>query len=267
VLPVSVGMQQPRVPGEREEQKRTPRKPPRPLIALAALAVAAPILLRAFVLEAFKIPAGSMYPSLLIGDHLFITKWGHGCEGCAPERGRAFVFQYPDPSAPPVDYVKRVIALPGDRLEVQSGELVINGWRVPRCELGHANVTEPEGQEHGYRVFVEFLAGHAYLVALEDERDEGFQGPYQVAEGEAWVLGDNRNNSSDSRAWNRGKGAGVPFGNFRGPVWRLWLPPERFGARSESAPVLPAELSSLTPALVACMAKAPSLAGSTPPKP
>lgn len=238
------------------------------LIGLVTLTVVVPVLLRVLVLEAFKIPAGSMYPSLLVGDHVFITKWGYGCEACQPERGGLFVFQYPDPDreAPAVDYVKRVVALPGDTLEVNQGAPVINGWQVPRCRLGHVDVEQPEG-EHGYELFVEFLAGSAYLVSHEDLREEGRQGPYRVPEREAWVLGDNRMNSSDSRVWGMGKGAGVPFESFHGAVRLLWLPAERAGWIDPRSPELPEEAQALAPQLARCLAAAPSLAESTPPPP
>jgi signal peptidase I len=260
--------EQPGVPQRRKKRKKARERVPRKLwallIVLGALALVVPTLLRIFVIEAFKIPAGSMYPSLLIGDHIFVAKWGYGCEGCVPERGRVFAFRYP--GLEPVDYVKRVIALPGDELEVVSGALVLNGWKVPRCHLGRTEVQEPEGRSHTYEVVVEFLQGNSYLVALDVDHDDGHQGPYRVAANEAWVLGDNRNNSSDSRAWRAGQGAGVPFGNFHGPIWTLWFPPERIGVLTEGAPSLPAELQSLAPALAVCLARAPSLADSTPPR-
>ncbi len=236
---------------------------------MAVLALVAPVLLRLFVVEALRVPAGGMYPSLLIDDHVFISKWGYGCEGCAPARGELIVFRYPDPdpNAPAVDYVKRVVALPGDTLEVEHGAPIINGWKVPRCRLGHESVAEIDGSVRGYEFYVEFLGSERYLVALEDDRDEGRQGPYRVAANEAWVLGDNRRNSADSRAWAGGRGAGVPFQNFRGPVRALWMPPERAGLRGGEPPVLPANAQALAPQLARCLAAAPTLADSTPPPP
>jgi signal peptidase I len=179
----------------------------------------------------------------------------------------SYAFLSPDAAeSEPVDFVKRVIALPGDELQVISGELVINGWKVPRCSLGHAAVQEPEQGLHEYEIFVEFLEGHAYLVSLDKAHDDGHQGPYEVAPNEAWVIGDNRNNSFDSRAWRGGRGTGVPFENFHGPISRLWLPVARFGLPPDGPPVLPAELQSLASALSKCMARAPSAAHSTPPR-
>lgn len=263
-------MEQPKVPGQRVAATKSKRAPLQAWVVISValgLLLGVPVMLRVFLLEAFKLPSGAMYPSLLIGDHVFITKWGYGCEGCAPERGAVAVFLYPE-STPDeqYDYVKRVIALPGDELVVEHGVPVINGWKVPRCSLGHALIPEPDGSDHGYEFFVEYLSGNAYLVVHEEGRDDGVQGPYQVAVNEAWVLGDNRMNSSDSRAWRQGKGLGVPFQNFRGPVKMLWLPAERAGVFGGAKPSLPESARALAPQLERCLASAPSLADSTPPR-
>ncbi len=238
------------------------------LVALASLLVVAPMVLRAFVVEAFSIPSGAMFPTLLVGDHVFISKLGYGCESCIPERGEVFVFRFPGPQGQePVDYVKRVIALPGDELQLDQGQVTINGWKAPSCGLGALDIVEVEGETHRYRFFVEFLAGHAYLVSLDEAHEEGQQGPYRVGPNEAWVLGDNRNNSSDSRAWNAGRGAGVPFENFHGAVSLVWLPAERFGTAQPRQPRLPIAARALQSKLDDCLKKAPSIADSTPPRP
>ena len=225
--------------------------------------------LRAFVLEAFQIPAGSMFPTLEIGDHFFVNKAVYGAfTKSAPARGDVLVFEDPEsnPEQPRVDYVKRVIGLPNDTLEFESGAPLINGWHVPRCKVGNASVAQSEEDaSHDYQVFVEFLDGKAYLVALDQSYDDRHQGPYRVAAGEFWVVGDNRNNSSDSRAWAGGKGAGVPFDNSKGRVWRLWLPAGRFGITLEGAPTLPNTLRALQPGLARCLAKAPRREQTTPP--
>ncbi len=223
--------------------------------------------LRWFVVEAFLMPSGSMFPTLEIQDHFFVSKAAYGVfTKSAPARGDVVVFQYPEPNpaVERVDYVKRVLGLPNDTLEFESGAPIINGWHVPRCKLGAATITELAGASIDYQVFVEFLEGNAYLVALDAAHDDAHQGPYRVAAGEFWVVGDNRNNSSDSRAWAGGKGAGVPFENTKGRAWLLWFPSERFGITLD-APRLPRGLAQLQPALEGCLAKAPSRAQSTPP--
>jgi signal peptidase I len=243
------------------------------MIALLVLPVGMAVGLRLFVLEAFKVPAGSMFPSVEIGDHLFVSKASYGVFAkSAPARGDVVVFLYPERKvdAPRVDYIKRVVGLPNDELVFESGAPVINGWHVPRCRLGTVTATlgsaeiEPERQ---YEIFVEFLEASCYLVAFETERDDGRQGPYRVKPGEFWVLGDNRNNSSDSRVWNAGRGDGVPFENARGRARWLWLPPERFGIDLAGAPVLPRSLQRLQPELERCLTTAPDLAHRTPPAP
>lgn len=246
----------------------------------AALASAASVLivpivvamgLRFFVIEAFKVPAGSMFPSVEVNDHLFVTKSTYGAfEKSLPARGDVVVFEYPEPNpqAERVDYIKRVIALPGDTLAFDNGVPIINGWRIPSCPLGRASALLGYDSEAGdYEIVVEFLEGKAYLVAFEQGRNDGHQGPYQVAPGEFWVVGDNRNNSSDSRAWNQGHGAGVPVQNLKGRGRWLWLPTERLGIDLAGQPVLPKAIEQLGPALAGCLEAVPDLAHTTPPPP
>jgi signal peptidase I len=238
------------------------------LIGLAILA--APVLLRALLVEAFRIPSGGMFPTLEVQDHVFVSKSAYGVfSPSAPRRGDVVVFRYPDPdpNSPPTDFVQRVIALPGDTLLVESGAPSINGWKVPRCHLGRATVTSESEGSADFDVFVEFLEGRAYLMVLQHEGryDFGVQGPYVVAPGEFWTLGDNRHNSADSRSWRGGQGAGVPFDHLRGRVYNIWLPPERAGTTLHGVPVLPGSLKQLQPELERCLAKAPSLTESTPP--
>jgi len=195
------------------------------------IAVGVALLLRAFVVEAFKIPSGSMLPTLQIQDHIFVNKFLYGptlpiagtrlWENLPPRHGDVMVFA--NPQNPSEDFIKRVIALPGDKLDVDSGHPIINDWPVPRCLVG--NYEFKEGADYSKRgeLYVEFLGEYSYLTLFEDDRSEGRQGPYMVKPGEVWVLGDNRNNSSDSRAWFGGRGGGVPFANIRGRAMFVWL--------------------------------------------
>jgi signal peptidase I len=198
------------------------------------VAVAVALLLRAFVVEAFKIPSGSMLPTLQLQDHIFVNKLVYGptipftknrlYNGLPPSRGDVMVFEYPDPEVSPrPDYIKRVIALPGDTLEVTGGHPILNGWKVPSCSAGHYAYEEGEGVTKQGELFVEFLGEYSYLTLFEDNHPDIEQGPYHVAPGEVWVMGDNRNNSSDSRAWNHGLGAGAPFENIKGKALFVWL--------------------------------------------
>jgi signal peptidase I len=200
------------------------------------IAVGVALLLRAFVVEAFKIPSGSMLPTLQIQDHIFVNKFVYGphipfttsrlWQSMPPKHGDVIVFEYPDPNPANErqDFIKRVIALPGDTLTVEGGHPSINGWRVPNCDVGSYEFFEGDEQmEKRGELFVEYLGDYSYLTLYEDDRFDGRQGPYVVKPGEVWVLGDNRNNSSDSRAWFGGRGGGAPFASIKGRAMFVWM--------------------------------------------
>lgn len=249
------------------------------------LAVAVALTLRAFVVEAFKIPSGSMIPTLQVGDHIFVNKFSYGpaipytharlWTNMPPHRGDVMVFAYPE--HPDQDFIKRVIAIPGDKLEVRGGHPVLNGWEVPHCEVGVYSYSE-EGSlapHHEGDLFVEFLEDEAYLTLYD--RMGGFpdiQGPYTCGANEAWVMGDNRNNSHDSRMWFGGQGGGVPFGNIRGRALFVWLSVAdggidwtRMGAPVMGRPRLPAAMKALEPGLEKCLRERPPLDKTRPPPP
>ncbi|MEZ4225260.1 MAG: signal peptidase I [Polyangiaceae bacterium] len=254
------------------------------------IAVAVALLLRAFVVEAFKIPSGSMLPTLQIQDHIFVNKFLYGptipftkkriWQHLPPHYGDVMVFEFPDPNPnnERQDFIKRVIALPGDTLQVEDGHPLINGWRVPSCQVGEYEFSEGDDafKKRG-QLFVEFLGEYSYLTLFEEDRASGaHEGPYKVKEGEVWVLGDNRNNSSDSRAWNNGRGGGAPFENIKGRAMFVWMSFENSGGITwdrlltnvMGKPRLP---KGADPALVTgiekCLQQRPSLAETTPPAP
>lgn len=190
---------------------------------------------RAYVVEAFKIPSASMWPNLHLQDHIFVDKWGFGSidflaqkrlgTGRPPKRGEIFVHVVPeaDVSAPRVDFVKRVIAIPGDILELDDGHPIINGWRVPSCRVGSFELRPSGDQLQKGELYLEYLGEHVYPIWLQEGFATGKQGPYIVGPRESWVLGDNRNNSADSRAFNHGLGAGVPDSKLKGRALLVWL--------------------------------------------
>ena len=248
------------------------------------VAVAVAMALRAFVIEAFKIPSGSMIPTLMVGDHIFVNKFIYGpavpwsdarfWTSMPPKRGDVIVFAYPE--QPSQDFIKRTIALPGDKLEARSGHPWINDWEVPHCKVGtytYDDIDTPLGHHEG-ELDVEFLEDQAYLTFYDHTSVSGYQGPFIVKPGEVYVMGDNRNNSHDSRMWWGGQGGGVPFPNIRGRALFVWLSVSdngfdwsRFGAPVMGRPRLPPSMRGMQPDLDQCMRDRPPRAKTHPPAP
>jgi len=251
------------------------------------IAVGVALALRAFVVEAFKIPSGSMIPTLQVGDHIFVNKFVYGpavpwtrarfWSNTPPRRGDVMVFAFPE--HPEQDFIKRVIALPTDRLEVKNGHPWINGWEVPHCYVGVYSYNEFDsaaGKQDG-DLFVEYLEDEAYLTlytrgfsAIPAEQ----QGPFTAKEGEVWVMGDNRNNSHDSRMWWGGQGGGVPYANIKGRAMFVWLSYPDTGVDGSrlfvpvmGRPRLPEAMQHLAPAVEKCFKERPSLDKTYPPEP
>lgn len=188
-------------------------------LLILTLQVGTTLTVRTFVLQAYKLPSGSMSPTLRTNDHVMVDMTAFHAP---PRRGQLAVFPYP--GDPEQEFVKRIVGLPGDRVELRDQHLWLNGEQVPFCRVGKAKLPDSDEWTEGGELEVEFLGDQAYLVFLQEGRGEDrVQGPWTVAAGEVFVLGDNRNNSSDSRAWNQGKGAGVPIPSLLGEPVVVWL--------------------------------------------
>jgi signal peptidase I len=185
-------------------------------VALVAAAAAA-FAVRARLAESYEVESRSMLPTLHPGDRIGARKLGYGtAEGNLPARGDVIVFQSSQVpgigNGPlPPNLVKRVIGLPGDRIQVAGGVPFINGWPVPSCDAGQYLYVEPDGDGTAVvgRVRVEFLGDRVYLT-VRSGPGPALAEPYVVGPGEVFVLGDNRASSFDSRSWNAGRGGGVP---------------------------------------------------------
>jgi signal peptidase I len=211
-------------------------------------AVVIAVIIRTFLFEPFNIPSGSMIPTLLVGDYLFVAKYSYGFShfsfpfspdwfsgrifGSVPHRGDVVVFRYPpDPSE---DYIKRVIGLPGDHVQVREGQLYINGQLVPREPAGDY-VTDEDGIHMVLRRYKEDLPGGVdhYILKATDQGDMNNTNEYVVPANELMVLGDNRDNSADSRFWGYvpmenlvGKAEVIFFSiDARDPWWEIWAWP------------------------------------------
>jgi signal peptidase I len=219
-------------------------------LVLFASSTVAKLAIRHFVVEAFKIPSGSMAPSLEVGDHLVVDK-----TRTRPRRGDLIVFRAPE--HPEQDYVKRVVGLPGDRVEFTDGFLVLNGIRVPTCKVGSTL-----RNSSSFELYVEALDERLYLTIYEDPSPVPIaarQGPWIVNENEFFVLGDNRFNAYDSRMWFGGQGGGVPVSNVLGTPFAIWLSTtgrrvdlSRTGMRLDT-PQLSGSSAALEPAFRRCL--------------
>jgi signal peptidase I len=209
------------------------------------------LILRIFVFEPYRQASGSMLPTYAVGRHFIANKLSR-----TPRRGDVVVFRFPE--KPDQEFLKRVVALGGDSLEVRGGHPVLNGWTVPSCRIGPWSYKDSDSpmSDHDGDVYVEYLGDAAYLT-FYDKAAGLFpedQGPYLAKAGEFWVMGDNRNNSHDSRMWFGGQGGGVPMDLLIGRV-----------VGSGDPPSLPSSMGDLADGLAKCLASRPS--GTTPPPP
>lgn len=199
--------------------------------------------LRSFLVEPFKIPSGSMIPTLLVGDFILVNKYTYGIrlpvvnwkliEVGSPRRGEVMVFRYPE--NPSLDYIKRVVGLPGDRIVYRNKRLEINGQPVKMVKNGEYSYVESGLNLVRALLFTEYLGGHPHAVLINPSAPDlqlaGVrQFPFRdnctynedamsctVPPGHYFVMGDNRDSSSDSRYWGF-----VPDSHVVGKAFLIW---------------------------------------------
>jgi len=176
------------------------------------------LVLRSFLVEPFQIPSGSMLPTLEVGDFILVNKFAYGLRlpvaGTKvlavddPERGDVMVFRYPDDGT--TNYIKRVIGIPGDRIRYQDQQLFLNGKQVetelvallPPMELLREQLGETDHM----------------IYRTRGRASNGGDGQWVVGEDEYFVMGDNRENSNDSRYWGM-----VPDSMVVGKAFAIWM--------------------------------------------
>lgn len=191
------------------------------------------LILRSFLVEPFRIPSGSMMPTLLVGDFILVNKFSYGIrlpvlnrkvvELGQPKRGDVVVFKYPQ--NPTVDYIKRVVGLPGDAISYKNKILYVNGEPQKQIPVGVYTGTGSGARETGSLENIESLDDVEHTVLVNPRTpDFGFgcqvllRGPVTVPDGHFFVMGDNRDNSNDSRCWGF-----VPETNLVGKAFGIWM--------------------------------------------
>lgn len=183
------------------------------------------LVLRSFIVEPFRIPSSSMMPGLLIGDFILVNKFAYGIRlpvihtkvlgDDLPSRGDVVVFRYP--KNPSLDYIKRVIGLPGDHIAYYNKQLFVNGDRVSLDSngpyLGHGKGSKMTGT-----ILLNEELGSVNHTILIDPSRPSLEGQFVVPQGQYFVMGDNRDNSNDSRYWGT-----VPEGNLVGKAFMIWM--------------------------------------------
>lgn len=203
----------------------------RDLFKALALCVAAVVLVRSFLFEPFKIPSSSMVPTLKIGDHIFVSKFNYGLSlpftkieftaWSEPKRGEIIVFLFPRDES--LHYIKRVVGVPGDEIRIKGRDVFINGEPVQKTMVQDEKEVETvlgAGQFPGL-LFKEKLGSTLHYVkysAVNHYENSGTDRIEKVPPNKFFVLGDNRDDSYDSRSWGF-----VPRENIKGRAQIIWL--------------------------------------------
>lgn len=208
--------------------------------ASLGLALLIVFMIRSSIVEAFKIPSGSMIPTLLIGDHIFVNKFAYGLKipfsdlltdhpvyvvkRDPPHRGDIIVFQYPKDES--IYYIKRVVGTPGDTVEIRNKVLYINQKMIQRdpappaqTEKIFKSLDDPKYSPTNLDIYTEHLDNADHFIMLDKNNFMGESyGPATVAVDSLFVMGDNRDFSNDSRFWGF-----VPYRNVKGRAFVIWL--------------------------------------------
>lgn len=193
------------------------------------------LLFRSVLFEPFKIPSGSMIPTLLIGDFILVSKLSYGLKvpfsdwfseptyitaAQNPERGDVIVFKYPQ--EPSLNYIKRVVGLPGDTIEVIEKVVFVNGKPLEMKEFDAKEIREDMDEKYkryNFKFFQTVTGPHKHVTQVD--QDNIFNSNFYkvtVPNGNFFVMGDNRDFSADSRSWGF-----VPHGNIKGKAILIWF--------------------------------------------
>lgn len=183
--------------------------------------------LRSFIVEPFRIPSGSMLPNLFIGDFILVNKFSYGARlpivhtklfgDSIPERGDVIVFRFPHDEK--VNFIKRVVGTPGDVIVYDKKQLTINGEVIPLSEQAQYTFDQPGKKHLRATRFSEELGDSVHDVLIDTTSNSNRQPPeYRVPEGHYFVMGDNRDQSNDSRFWGF-----VPDKNVVGRAFLIWF--------------------------------------------
>jgi len=185
-------------------------------VLLLVVVGGAALLLRTHAFQICRVLSGSMLPLLEPGDYLLVKRGSYSNPLALPKRGSIVVFRRASEQGSD-ELIKRVIGLPGDVIAAPNGFPTINGWEVPHCDAGRFTEITPQGATDG-RLLVEFLEDQSYLVVYTPLTRAAAE--YTVKPDEVFVLGDNRNESMDSRFWNDGRASGLTLSDVDGEVTR-----------------------------------------------